>query len=265
MRISNRLFFFLVFLPALSGCGKEAERPDESSFIRELNHFYFEAPNQTERIFASTYLGVKLVQNPADMWIMQELITETRPDFIIETGTFYGGAALYFATVLEQANIGGKVITVDISPLVEESFEALSSSPSLHESVRRIFDRYIEVITANSVDPQLIQALSERVKEKKVIVTLDSCHNYEHVLKELTLYAPLVSKGSYLIVQDTFLDDRPDWVRKYANCPGYKPNTGGPGRAVREFLRTNSDFTVDKSREKFLLTFYPSGYLKRIR
>ena len=124
-------------------------------------------------------------------------------------------------------------------------------------------DNYVEAITSNSFDPSLIERLQERTRNKKVIVTLDSCHNYEHVLREMNLYAPLVSPGSYLVVQDTYLDDKEEWVELYATCPGYSVK-GGPRKALHEFLKTTRDFTVDKSRERFLFTFYPSGYLKKV-
>jgi cephalosporin hydroxylase len=202
------------------------------------------------------------MQNPADMWIMQEIITEIKPDFIIETGTLRGGSALYFATILKQVNNKGKVITVDIRPLVKRSLDRLKTNPSLYKRVQKIFNDYIYVITSNSIDPTLIAGLKELTEGKKVMVTLDSCHNYEYVLKELNLYSPLVSPGSYIIVQDTFLDEKEEWMKRYAHCPGYKL-TGGPGKAVREFLEKNNDFTVDRAREKFLFTFYPSGYLQK--
>ena len=37
----------------------------------------------------------------------------------------------------------------------------------------------------------------------------------------------------------------------------------GPQEAVAEFLAHSDDFDVDHEREKFMLTFNPSGYLRR--
>ena len=105
----------------------------------------------------------------------------------------------------------------------------------------------------------MINAISKKVKNHTVLVTLDSCHAKEHVLKELNLYSPFVSLNSYIIVQDTFFDVFPDLKPIYAF-------TGpGPLKAVEEFLKTNNDFEIDHSREKLLVTYYPSGYLKRVR
>jgi cephalosporin hydroxylase len=35
--------------------------------------------------------------------------------------------------------------------------------------------------------------------------------------------------------------------------------------AVEDFLKENTNFVSDRSREKFMFTFLPQGFLKRIR
>jgi hypothetical protein len=45
-------------------------------------------------------------------------------------------------------------------------------------------------------------------------------------------------------------------------CPGYE-SEAGPAQAVADFLRNRSDFEVDTTRERYLLTFSPGGFLKR--
>jgi len=44
-----------------------------------------------------------------------------------------------------------------------------------------------------------------------------------------------------------------------------RSSRGGPLAATREFLRGNKEFVVDASRERYILTNNPEGYLKRIR
>jgi cephalosporin hydroxylase len=85
-----------------------------------------------------------------------------------------------------------------------------------------------------------------------VMVLLDSNHLKRYVLGELAAYAPLVSAGQYLIVEDTQINI----ARKY------RP---GPLEAVEEFLRTELGalFEVDRSCEKFMMSFNPGGYLLR--
>ncbi len=86
------------------------------------------------------------------MWVMQELICEIKPDYIIETGTYHGGSCLFFATLLAQVNENGKVITVDIKPRIEKA------------SQWKVFRDHVEVITGDSVSSEVIDKITERVK-----------------------------------------------------------------------------------------------------
>jgi len=187
--------------------------------------------------------GIISEQAPTDNWEMQELIGELQPDYIIETGTLNGGTTLFYADVLSYANPQGKVITIDIEPKVEEA----SKVP--------LWKQRVEMIVGSSVDPKVTEHVEQEVVGKKVLVTLDSLHTRDHVLKEMEIYSKLVTPGSYLVVQDTNINGNPVY-------PGFGP---GPHEAVQEFLQTHDNFVVDRSREKFLLTFYPGGWLKRIR
>jgi cephalosporin hydroxylase len=93
------------------------------------------------------------------------------------------------------------------------------------------------------------------VKGHKVLVTLDSDHTASYVLKEIKAYAPFVNRGSYLVVEDTHMDGVP-------TDPGFGP---GPLAAVQQFLQEggSKDFEQDFSREAFIMTFNPGGWLKR--
>jgi cephalosporin hydroxylase len=187
----------------------------------------------------TTWLGVNSFQTPTDNWAMQEILAELKPDFVIETGTRNGGTALYYASILSLLGTAGRVITVDVEPRVDKAAE------------HNIFRERVQVITGSSTAPEVIERIATQVKGRRVLVTLDSLHTKAHVLKELELYAPLVSEGSYLVVQDTAGDK-------------ILPERGpGPTAAVDEFLKTHPEFTIDRTREKFLLTFYPRGYLRK--
>jgi len=194
----------------------------------------------------SSWLGIKSEQYPTDNWITQELITEIKPDFIVETGTNYGGTALFYANVLEKVNTGGKVITVDI----ENNISGASQFKSFQERV--------EFIQGDSASAAVVDEIAKRVGNGRVLVTLDSLHTKGHVSKELSLYSPLVSLGSYIIVQDTHISRRSDSLSF--------SREGGPLEAMEEFLRNHKNFKVDKSREKYLITqHHPCGFLKRIQ
>ena len=111
------------------------------------------------------------------------------------------------------------------------------------------------MITGSSTDPQVTSHIAQEVAHKKVLVTLDSLHTRDHVLKEIEIYSKFVTPGSYLVVQDTNLNGNPV-------MPDFGP---GPKEAVQQFLLTNHDFVADRAREKFMLTFYPGGWLKRVK
>ena len=211
----------------------------EKNVAQEFQKTYYAAG-----IWSDTrWLGIRSEQTPTDNWSMQEIINEVRPDYVIETGTMNGGTTLFYASVLSFVNPGAKVITVDIAPQVQDA----SQLP--------LWKQRVEMIVASSTDPKTIERISQEVQGKKVLVTLDSLHTRDHVLKELQLYSKLVSPGSYLVVQDTNLNGHPIG-------PHWGP---GPMEAVQEFLKTNDDFVADHNREKFMLTFYPGGWLRRVK
>jgi cephalosporin hydroxylase len=190
------------------------------------------------RVWEKTFwLGVAAQKCPLDLWIYQEILTELRPKFIIETGTAAGGSALFLASVCDALG-DGRVITVDV--------DARARRP-VHER--------IEYIHGSSIAPETVAVISDRVKEASpVMAILDSDHRAEHVLEELRIYGALVSEGSYLIAEDTNVNGHP-----------VLPEHGaGPMEAVELFLKENRQFARDREREKFFMTFNPGGFLKKI-
>ena len=189
------------------------------------------------------WLGIPVLKTPSDMWMMQQVLAEVRPDYIVEAGTWAGGSALYFAHVLEGLGLDrSKVITIDI----EDMTDGVSKQP--------VWQRKVEFIHGSSTDPAVVERITNKVRGKRVLVVLDSLHNADHVARELELYSPLVTPGSYLIVEDTNLDGVP-----------MIPDWDGPARAVKDFLATDrgAGFEADISREAFLITLHPGGWLKK--
>jgi cephalosporin hydroxylase len=115
------------------------------------------------------------------------------------------------------------------------------------------------MIQGSSIDEGVVQQVRAIARGKaRRLVVLDSNHTHEHVLKELRLYSPLVTRGSYLVVFDTLVEDMPEDF--FPDRPWGKGNN--PKTAVREFLRDNDRFRIDKDIEaKLLLTVAPDGYL----
>jgi cephalosporin hydroxylase len=170
------------------------------------------------------------------MWQYQEILHDLRPDLVVETGTAYGGSALFLAHTLDLLGTG-RVMTVDVEP-----------RPGRPEHPR------IEYVSGSSVDASVVAHLSHAAAQAKtVMVILDSDHKRDHVLAELRNLGPLVTPGSFLIVEDTNLNGHP--VE-----PDYGP---GPMEAVNAFLSECGEFEIDPRWEKFFLSFSPRGYLRR--
>ncbi len=192
---------------------------------------------------SNRWLGVPTEQNPNDVWITQEILFDTRPDFVVETGTFRGGSSAIWALVLEQVNPEGRVITIDIRDMVDK------------ERLPPISRRKVDFLIGSSTSPAIVAEVKKRVGSRPVTIILDSDHSAKHVLAELEAYAPLVHLGGYLIVQDTNVNGHPA-------RPDFGP---GPMEAVQQFLPRHPEFTADRSRERLLFTFNPNGFLRRTK
>ena len=179
--------------------------------------------------------GKPLLKTPLDLWVVQEILHERKPDLVIETGTWQGGTAYYLASLFDLTD-HGRIVTVDI-----EKFPT-------PEHPR------IEYLVGSSTAPEIIEQIQERIQPgERVMVTLDSDHSREHVLNELRLYSQFVTPGDYLIVEDTHLNGRP-----------VRLGDGDPWAAVQDFLAETSDFAVDTSREKYGMSWNQGGWLKRV-
>lgn len=206
----------------------------EDRIVREFHRVYY---NSRSRTWSNTsWLGTPAQKCPLDLWIYQELLHELRPELIVETGTADGGSALFLASICDLLG-HGSIVSVDIL--------AQPGRPS-HER--------ITYLTGSSTNPEIRKQVEELVGDREpVLVILDSNHERDHVLEELRIYGPLVTPGSYVIVEDTNVNGHPVW-------PDFGP---GPMEAVEEFVRDAGEFSVDRRREKFFLTFNPGGYLQK--
>lgn len=185
-----------------------------------------------------SWLGNQTGKIPADLWIYQEIIVESKPEVIVECGTHLGGSALFLASICQL--IGrGRVVTVDLYPR--------PSRPSHH---------LVEYVNGSSIDPEIVKAVKANIGQaENVLVILDSDHSQDHVLSELQAYKDLVPVGGYLIVEDTFLNGHPSHA-------DYGP---GPMEAVDEFLAGNDDFVIDRTKECLLFTLNRRGFLRRVK
>lgn len=205
-----------------------------------------------EYVYHFNWLGRPIIQFPQDIIAMQEIIWKVKPDVIIETGIARGGSIIFSASILEL--IGkGNVVGIDID-IRKHNKEEIKKS--------HLFKR-ITLLQGSSIDKKIVKEVSKICEDKKkIMVFLDSNHSHEHVLAELKMYSSMVTKGSYLVVFDTFVEDMPNEIVK--DRPWSIGNN--PKTAVHEFLKKNNRFKIDYQIEnKLLITSCPTGYLKCIK
>jgi len=208
----------------------------ERSIVEKFHRLYFDSSafNMTWR--NTQWMGHRILKCPLDLWLYQEVLHALRPAVVIETGTAFGGSAHFMASMMDILG-HGQIITIDI-----EHHEGRPQHPR------------ITYLTGSSVAPDMVAHVRSLVGSAgPVMVLLDSDHTRDHVLAELEAYAPFVTPGSYLVVEDTNLNGHPVF-------DDYGP---GPMEALEAFLGRHPEFAHDPAMDKFLLTFNPKGFLKR--
>jgi cephalosporin hydroxylase len=221
--------------------------------MKEISKVWVQNAGARKYAYNFSWLGRPIIQVPQDIIAMQELIWNIKPEFIIETGIAHGGSLIFYASMLELTG-KGKVIGIDID-IRKHNREAIEKHPLY---------RRIEMIEGSSISIQVVEKVKEKVgNSKNVLVCLDSNHTHEHVLKELELYTPFITKGGYCVVFDTGIEDfsSNDVSGTRPWGPGNNPKT-----AVWEFLKKNDRFEIDKNIDsKLLITAASEGYLRCIK
>jgi cephalosporin hydroxylase len=208
--------------------------PSRREIVGAFDRVYY-----ADRAFSRlTWRGVPTIKYPTDLLVYAELLWQVRPQIVVETGTYMGGTALFLADHLDLIG-DGLVVTIDVNDW--------STRTGLPQHDR------IEYVRGSSTSPAVVAAVHSIVGAQTCLVVLDSAHSCEHVLAELDAYSPLVSVGSYLIVEDTNVHDVQE---------SYPP---GPDDAVAKWLPDHPEFVVDEQCEKLLLTAAPGGFLRRVR
>ncbi len=201
-----------------------------------------------------SWMGRPIIKYPADMIVQQELIWSLRPDLIIETGIAHGGSIIFSASMMKMMGINGEVIGVDID--IREHNRILIESHPMSD--------IIKMYQGSSIDINIIKKIQKKAnKHKTILVILDSCHSQEHVLNELRLYSQFVTKNSYIILPDTFIEFFPKgYFAK--DRPWDKGNN--PYTALKIFLNNNDNFKIDKDlSSKACISETIDGYIKKIK
>jgi cephalosporin hydroxylase len=205
-----------------------------------------------------SWFGLPILQLPEDLLRLQEVVYQLRPSVIIETGVFRGGSLLFHATLC-QALGNGRVIGIDreIAAVDRETLRGHILGPR------------ITLIESDSASPATVDQVSRLIgPEDSVLVILDSCHTKDHVARELELYSPFVTPGSYIVATDGGI------MRETADTPrGLESwHFDNPREAAVEFCASHPDFREEQPPWLFHdgeltenVTYWQGGWLKRIR
>jgi len=229
------------------------EKMARDNDLREKSREWVVASAKYEYSYHFTWLGLPIIQYPQDILAMQELIWQSKPDLIIETGIARGGSLVFYASMLELIGGAGRVIGVDID-IRERNRSAIERHP--------LADR-IAMVEGSSVNDLVIARVRDLASGRnKVLVVLDSLHSHDHVLRELELYSQLVSPGGYLVVFDTVIEQMPPG--SYPDRPWDRGNS--PATAVQAFLRAGDRFEVMRDiDDKLMISAAHGGYLRCVR
>ncbi|MEO5720371.1 MAG: CmcI family methyltransferase [Chthoniobacterales bacterium] len=193
---------------------------------------------QREIVFENvSYRGVLTWKNVLDLWVYQEIIWETEVEVVVEIGVRHGGTTLWLSDTLRTfVGDSARIVAIDL----ERPALALPDN--------------VTFIQGDSVADETLREVRALCAGRKIMVMADGNHAAAHVLQELRLYTPLISEGCYFIAEDGIVDLM-DW----------KEHTPGPLVAARQFAAETDEFVIDHTREKFLLTYAPDGFLKRVK
>ncbi len=199
--------------------------------------FFTALIRKTDNFGKVKWLGHPIWQNVFDLWVIQETIAEIKPELLIECGTNRGGSSIFYANLFDLMG-SGNVVTIDV------------------EKLHKLSHPRVTYLLGSSISEEILSAVRQRAVActGPVMVILDSDHSETHVRKELECYSPLVTPGSYCLVQDGVID----------TLAIFSKGRPGPLPAIESFLQTTHDFELDEERSsRFLVTHHPKGWLKR--
>ena len=207
-----------------------ATRAQHGDVLHAFHQVWYEAGHTWSMC---NFLGVPMMKCPMDLWAYHDLLVSQRPRTVLETGTFAGGSAMWFAFLMDVLGIhDGRVITIDI-----DDYTAGSRHPR------------VTYYSGDATNPTMIKTIAKEITHP-LLVSLDADHSTAHVRKELDAYAPLLQVGEYVVVEDTNIS----WGEER-----------GARGAVEDYADAHpGEFWQDMYLERNLLTMHPGGWLKRV-
>ncbi len=222
-----------------------------------LSKWWLRSGWDNKHVYSFSWMGRPVIQLPEDLFRVQEVIFQVKPDVIIETGVAHGGSLIFYAGLFKAMG-AGRVIGVDIE-IRPHNREAIEAHPLSED---------ITLIEGSSIEPRIVKEVASLIKPKeKVLVMLDSNHSKAHVLAELESYSPLVSTNSYIVAADGIMAELSGAPR---SAPDWSWNN--PKAAAEDFVKSNPDFVMEEPPIPFnegqiteRVTYWPSAWLRRTK
>jgi cephalosporin hydroxylase len=238
-----------------SEAGSVVHRMDTAEAFEAVSRAWLRCGWDNKYVYGFSWLGRPIIQLPDDMFRVQEVIFSLKPDVIVETGVAHGGSLVFYAGLCKTMGKGRVIgVDVEIRPHNREAIEAHQLSP------------FITLIEGDSTDPGIVARVKSGIEPSDtVLVLLDSSHAKEHVLAELNAYAPLVSRGSYMVAMDGIME-------QVAGAPRTRPEWAwnNPRAAALEFVEKNPNFVIGEPPFPFnegnvieRVTYWPGGFIKK--
>jgi len=232
---------------------RNIERQYRDYNLRSMTLNWMLKSNEYRYCYLHNVTGVPSIQYPSDIIELQDIVWNTKPDLIIETGVAHGGSLLSYAMVLNSCNTNSMVIGIE---------------NTMRDCNRRVISEHaltnnVHIIDGSSIEFNTYDRVKAIAKDyKSIMVILDSNHSHDHVYKEMMFYGELVTKGCYMIVMDTIIENLPSG---FMNSTKWDKGNN-PYTALHEYLTSNDRFIIDHNKTmKLLVSSSPSGYLKCIR
>ncbi len=184
---------------------------------------------------SQTWNGVSLRKFPSDCLAMQKLLCRCRPQVLVELGTQYGGSALFFSSFAHLAGLEA-IVSVDIGELERPKIPIAT------------------YLTGDTGAPEIIAKVKELVGNRTCSVIVDANHHAEFVDKELVHYAPMVSPGQALIMEDTLVD--------VLNFRKFREH-GGPLRSIQKYMPQHPELELTTDIEPYLTTNFFGYWVKK--
>jgi len=240
----------------------------EDRELTRLSSEWFNRSALSRYSYNFEWLGRPIIQYPQDIVCIQELIWTVKPNVIVETGIAHGGSLILSASMLALLDLSDAIMNDTPLDVRAPSRQVIGVDIEIRPHNRAAIEahplsRYISMIEASSIKPTTIQRVHDLARDGgATLVCLDSNHTHEHVLAELSAYAPLVTPDSYCVVFDTVVEDM--GADMFPERPWGRGNN--PKTAVWEFLKTHSEFEIDRQiQHRLQITAAPDGYLRRVR